>query len=48
MKNYKVSVKIGNKICVFFTTANTEYDAKQIIKGKLIDSLTNSKVELHK
>ena len=44
MKCIEVVIELSGVLVSFNVTANTEFDAKQLVKGKLIDSLTKSKV----
>lgn len=44
MKCIEVVLEFNGVLVSFNVTANTEFDAKQLVKGKLIDSLTRAKV----
>jgi hypothetical protein len=44
MKCIEVVIELNGVLVSFNVTANTEFDARQLVKGKLIDSLTKAKV----
>jgi hypothetical protein len=46
MKKIEVVIHLSNKAVKFLVTANTEFDAKQLVKTKLINSLTDARTEI--
>ena len=46
MKSIEVVIELNGVLVSFNVTANTEFDAKQLVKGKLIDSLNKSQTSV--